>query len=54
MNMTTTEHLNTDSQPTTTSWKHTPTRTIHAGGVTFAYRELGPRYGVPVVFLARS
>jgi pimeloyl-ACP methyl ester carboxylesterase len=29
----------------------TPTRTIKAGGVEFAYRELGPRGGVPLVFL---
>ncbi|KJK46326.1 alpha/beta hydrolase [Lentzea aerocolonigenes] len=28
-----------------------PTKTIDAGGVTFAYRELGPQTGVPVVFL---
>lgn len=34
-----------------TSYKNAPTRTIAAGGVTFAYRELGPRSGVPVVFL---
>ncbi|MEU5298217.1 MULTISPECIES: alpha/beta fold hydrolase [Streptomyces] len=34
-----------------TSYKNAPTRTITAGGVTFAYRELGPRSGVPVVFL---
>jgi pimeloyl-ACP methyl ester carboxylesterase len=34
-----------------TTWKHTPTRTIKAGGVEFAYRELGPRGGVPLVFL---
>lgn len=32
-------------------WKDVPTRTIDAGGVTFAYRELGPDSGVPVVFL---
>ena len=49
--MTATEPLNTDSQPTTTAWKDTPTRTIRGGGVTFAYRELGPSGGVPVVFL---
>src|SRR4051812_2548403 len=35
----------------TTSWKDAPTRTVPAGGVEFAYRELGPRTGVPVVFL---
>jgi pimeloyl-ACP methyl ester carboxylesterase len=34
-----------------TSYKNAPTRTATAGRVTFAYRELGPRSGVPVVFL---
>ena len=34
-----------------TSWKDAPTRTLSAGGVEFAYRELGPGTGVPVVFL---
>jgi pimeloyl-ACP methyl ester carboxylesterase len=34
-----------------TTWKNTPTRTIQAGNVEFAYRELGPRGGVPLVFL---
>lgn len=34
-----------------TSYKNAPTRTITAGGVTFAYRELGPRSGTPVVFI---
>jgi pimeloyl-ACP methyl ester carboxylesterase len=34
-----------------TSWKDAPTRTLSAGGVEFAYRELGPSAGVPVVFL---
>jgi pimeloyl-ACP methyl ester carboxylesterase len=33
------------------SHKNAPTRTVTADGVTFAYRELGPRSGVPVVFL---
>ena len=33
------------------SFKDAPTRTVSAGGVGFAYRELGPRTGVPVVFL---
>lgn len=36
---------------TSTTWKNAPTRTIDAGGVRFAYRELGPRGGVPLVFL---
>jgi pimeloyl-ACP methyl ester carboxylesterase len=34
-----------------TSYRDAPTRTVSAGGVDFAYRELGPRTGVPVVFL---
>src|SRR3954454_25288918 len=33
------------------AWKNTQTRTLHVDGVEFAYRELGPRTGVPVVFL---
>ena len=34
------------------SWKNVPTRTITAGGVEFAYRELGrDNPGTPVVFL---
>ncbi|GLI00145.1 alpha/beta fold hydrolase [Phytohabitans aurantiacus] len=33
-----------------TSYAHAPARTITAGGVTYAYRELGPKGGVPVVF----
>lgn len=34
-----------------TTWKDAPTRTIRANGVEFAYRELGPDTGVPVIFL---
>src|SRR5256884_8887611 len=34
-----------------TSWKDAPTRPLSAGGVEFAYRQLGPGTGVPVVFL---
>lgn len=33
-----------------TRYKDAPARTITAGGVTYAYRELGPKGGVPVVF----
>jgi pimeloyl-ACP methyl ester carboxylesterase len=33
------------------SHKNVPTRAISAGGVDFAYRELGPTAGVPVVFV---
>ncbi|MBS1231085.1 MAG: hydrolase [Proteobacteria bacterium] len=32
-------------------WADVPTRTIAVGGVPFAYRELGPDSGVPVIFL---
>jgi pimeloyl-ACP methyl ester carboxylesterase len=34
-----------------TSYTAAPTRTISAGGVDYAYRELGPKTGVPVIFL---
>ena len=34
-----------------TTWKTAPTHTLDAGGVEFAYRQLGPSTGVPVVFL---
>src|SRR3954452_19283463 len=39
--------------PTSTgpTWKDVPTRTVSAGGVDFAYRELGPSTGTPVVLL---
>ena len=33
-----------------TSYAMAPARTITAGGITYAYRELGPKGGVPVVF----
>jgi pimeloyl-ACP methyl ester carboxylesterase len=33
------------------TWRNTPTQTIHVGGVQYAYRQLGPSTGVPVVFL---
>lgn len=36
---------------TTSTWKDVPTRTLDAGGVTFAYRELGPASGVPLLLL---
>jgi hypothetical protein len=40
------------SQNLKVSWKNVPTRTITAGGVEFAYRELGTNNsGTPVVFL---
>ena len=34
-----------------TSYQDAQTRTVSAGGVDFAYRELGPETGVPVIFL---
>ncbi|MET9631582.1 alpha/beta hydrolase [Lentzea sp. NPDC006480] len=34
-----------------TRYADAPTKTIDIGGATFAYRELGPQTGVPVVFL---
>lgn len=37
-------------EPVITSYAQAPARTVTAGGVTFAYRELGPTGGVPVVF----
>ena len=40
------------SQNLKVNWKNVPTRTITAGGVEFAYRELGTNNpGTPVVFL---
>jgi pimeloyl-ACP methyl ester carboxylesterase len=46
----TTAHTPTNSALTTT-WQDAPTHTIEADGVEFAYRQLGPSTGVPVVFL---
>lgn len=37
--------------PRNLKWKEAPTRTVDVGGVPFAYRELGPDSGVPVIFL---
>jgi pimeloyl-ACP methyl ester carboxylesterase len=36
---------------TLTAWKNTPTQAVDVGGTSFAYRELGPRGGTPLVFL---
>lgn len=38
------------NEPVITSYALAPARKITAGGTTYAYRELGPRGGVPVVF----
>jgi pimeloyl-ACP methyl ester carboxylesterase len=36
--------------PIITSYAEAPARTISVGDVTYAYRELGPKGGVPVIF----
>ncbi len=41
---------NTSHESVITSYAKAPARTIAAGGVTYAYRELGPKGGIPVVF----
>jgi pimeloyl-ACP methyl ester carboxylesterase len=38
-------------QEAITSYKNASTRTVSAGGVEFAYRELGPKTGVPLVLI---
>jgi len=40
----------TSNEPVITSYAQAPARTVTAGGVTYAYRELGPMGGIPVVF----
>jgi pimeloyl-ACP methyl ester carboxylesterase len=40
----------TSDDPVITSYAKAPARTVSAGGVTYAYRELGPKGGIPVVF----
>ena len=45
--------MSTNSHPqddVITAYKDAPARTVDAGGVTYAYRELGPKGGIPVVF----
>ena len=37
-------------QPVITSYADAPSRIISTGGVSYAYRELGPKGGIPVVF----
>ena len=37
--------------PLIRTWRNAPTRTLNAGDVEFAYRELGPSTGMPVVLL---
>ena len=40
----------TPNQAVITSYAKAPARTVTAGSVTYAYRELGPKGGIPVVF----
>lgn len=39
-----------NTEPTITSYANAPAKTVTTGGKTFAYRELGPTGGIPVVF----
>jgi pimeloyl-ACP methyl ester carboxylesterase len=46
--------MNVNANPPTdlpTSYKKAPTHIVTAGGVDFAYRELGPKTGTPVILL---
>ena len=40
----------TTNEPVITSYAKAPARSITANGVSYAYRELGPNSGVPVIF----
>lgn len=40
----------TGNEPVITSYAQAPAKTISTRGVTYAYRELGPKGGIPVVF----
>lgn len=42
--------MTSTEEPVITSYAKAPTKTVTAAGVTFAYRELGPRGDIPVVF----
>ncbi|KRC32950.1 alpha/beta fold hydrolase [Oerskovia sp. Root22] len=42
--------MTSSQEPVITSYAKAPAKSITAGGVTFAYRELGPKGGIPVVF----
>ena len=43
-------NTNTSHEPVITSYAKAPARTISAGGVSYAYRELGPKGRIPVIF----
>lgn len=40
----------TSNEPVVSSYAKAPTRTISASGVAYAYRELGPKGGIPIIF----
>ncbi len=40
----------TSTEGVITSYAQAPARTVTAGGVAYAYRELGPKGGIPVIF----
>lgn len=40
----------TPNEAVVTAYAKAPARTVSVGGVTYAYRELGPKGGIPVVF----
>jgi pimeloyl-ACP methyl ester carboxylesterase len=40
----------TPNEAVITAYAKAPARTVSAGGVTYAYRELGPKGGIPVFF----
>lgn len=40
----------TTPEPVITSYADAPAKTVTANGIRFAYRELGPKGGIPVVF----
>ena len=40
----------TNNEPVVTSYAKAPARTVTTAGTTYAYRELGPKGGIPVVF----
>ena len=42
--------MNATHDPVITSYALAPTRIVSVGGTAYAYRELGPRGGIPVVF----
>ncbi|MDA1361376.1 alpha/beta hydrolase [Glycomyces luteolus] len=43
-------HTQDRGESVITSYAQAPARTVTAGGVDYAYRELGPKGGIPVVF----